>query len=58
VPAKIELIKTLIKDEGTIGYEGERNETKPEPVSHCLRMESYLSPHRETGVISKNYSND
>lgn len=34
VPAKIELIKTLIKDESTIGYEGQRNETKAAPVTH------------------------
>lgn len=33
-PAKIELIKTLIEDESTIGYEGQRNETKAAPVSH------------------------
>ncbi len=33
VPAKTVAIKALIEDEGTIGYENERSETKSSTVS-------------------------
>ena len=55
---QIELIKTLIEHEGTIGYEAWRNGTKLEPISCCLGTENYFSLRLTMGVISKNCSND